>query len=275
MSTYLPRLLAGVALALTFWCLAGFGNSQDQAKEHKRFLPPEAYKALVTRTAMAIEKNLASPDDEDNLHRAQAMAALVAGYALCADKATGNTAGIQGSAWHLARIARDKSKVAEAHKLASGLAHLQGQAEANESVLGKCPEDLGDLMNLLKPKAKGGEGLAPELQSNARLKGALNGVEEKIRNLAMKKLTADRLSKETKELGLLGYKVAVLGELTFFYPAPRKGKGTQKDWEELSFQMRDASLDLAASAARKDVDATFKAADKLNSSCSQCHSLFR
>jgi hypothetical protein len=275
MRTYFFRFAGGAALALAMWCLAGSGDAQDKAGAHKRFLPPEAYQKLVTRTAKTIQSNLAKPDDEDNLHRAQALAALVAGYAHCAEEGPSKVAGVEGSAWHLCRIAMDKAKIAEAKKLAAGLAQLQGLAQANESLLGKCPEDLGDLMNLLKPKAKGGLGMAPELQSNARLKGALNGIEEKIRALAMKKSKDAQLGKESKELSLLAFELAVLGELTYRYPAPRKGKGQQKDWQELSFQMRDASLDLAAAAAKKDVDATYNAANKLNSSCSQCHSLFR
>jgi len=56
-------------------------------------------------------------------------------------------------------------------------------------------EEVMDLMIHYKTKTKGGEGIAPELQSNIRLKGTQNGIEEKIRALAMKKLMPAGLAK--------------------------------------------------------------------------------
>jgi len=269
----MPKLLAGTALALAISLLAGFGSAQDKQGTFKKFLPPEAYKELVTRAAKAIEANLAAPEDEDNLRRAQAHAAMIEGYALSAEQA--GTTGVRSAASELARLATNRSNLVRAKKLAADLAMLKGQPAAGDRIPSKYPEDIGDLMNLLKPKAKGGEGIAPALQSNIRLKGALNGIEEKIRALAKKKQTDDRAASEAQELTLLGYKMAVLGELTVFHAAPQKGKGTQKEWNELSFQMRDSSLDMAAAASKKDAEGTFNAANKLNSTCSQCHSLFR
>jgi len=266
-------LLAGATLALATWTLSGSGAAQEKQTTFKKFLPPKAYKELVTRAAQAIETNLAAAEDEDNLHRAQAYAAMIEGYALSAQQA--GTTGVRSAASELSRIAADKANLVQAKKLAAELALLKGQPAATERIPTKYPEDIGDLMNLLKPKAKGGEGIAASLQSNIRLKGALNGIEEKIRALAKKKQTDERAASEAPELTLLGYKLAVLAELTVFHAAPRKGKGTQKDWNELSFQMRDSSLDMAAAAAQKDADGTFNAANKLNSTCSQCHSLFR
>jgi len=69
--------------------------------------------------------------------------------------------------------------------------------------------------------------------------------------------------------------MAVLAEITALHPAPRKGKATQKDWNQLTLQMRDTSLAFAAAASKKDAESTFKMANKLNSICSQCHSDFR
>ena len=40
---------------------------------------------------------------------------------------------------------------------------------------------LAELMDHLRPKDKGGDGMHPDLQSNIRLKGALNSIEEKLR----------------------------------------------------------------------------------------------
>lgn len=274
MTTYMRTVPAGLALGFGLWCLAAFSKAQDDKGTFKKFLPPAAYKELVTRTAKAIEADLAAGKDEQ-LGRAQAQAVMILGYAMSVQPSAGSTAGIQGTASQLARIANDKTKLTQAKKLAADLARLHGEAEANEAVLGKYGS-LAELMNLLKPKGKGGEGLAPALQSNVRLKGALNGVEEKIRALAKKALAGDRIGTEAKELELLGYKLAVLGEITIFYSQDvKKGKGTVADWNRLSLAMRDESLNLAAAAAKKDAQATFKAANTLNTTCTDCHGLFR
>jgi hypothetical protein len=275
MRTHTRNWAAAAALALAFGFLGGAGDAQDNKATFKKFLPPEAYKELVTRTAKAIEANLAAPEDEDNLRRAQAQAIYIVAYAMSAKADVGNTPGVQGAAGQLARIGTDKSKLPQAKQLAADLATLHGQAQANDAVLGKY-SDLAELMNLLKPKGKGGEGLAPALQSNIRLKGALNGIEEKIRALAKKQLARDRIGTEAEALALLGYKLAVLGELTVLYQqGARKGKGTTNDWNRLCLAMRDESLDLAAAAAKKDAKATFEAATKLDSTCTECHNQFR
>src|SRR5262249_36090237 len=57
---------------------------------------------------------------------------------------------------------------------------------------------LREIMDILQPQKKGGDGIASELQVNIRLKGALNGIEEKVRNLASKKLTEPVLDKASK-----------------------------------------------------------------------------
>jgi hypothetical protein len=264
--------MAWAVLAAGLWCVGGTGAAQDGKATFKNFLPPEVYKELVTRTAKAIEADLAAGKELD---RAQARALMIMGYARSAQEGVAGTLEIEGAASKLARIVTKKGKLAEAKKVAAELAQLHGEALSAEAVLGVYG-DLAELMNLLKPKGKGGEGLAPALQSNARLKGALNGVEEKIRALAKKSLTSDRIGVESEELALLGYKLAVLGELTtVFTQDARKGKGTVADWNRLCLEMRDESLALAAAAARKDAQATFKAATRLNTTCSECHTMFR
>jgi hypothetical protein len=274
MTWYMRSVLAGTALALALGCLAGSTGAQDNQAAFKKFLPPGAYKELVTRTAKGIEADLAAGKD-DQLERAQAQAVLIVGYARSAEAAAGSSAGVEGTASQLARIVTDKAKLPQARKMAAELAQLHGETGASDGILGKL-SNIAELMNLLRPKGKGGEGLAAALQSNARLKGALNGVEEKIRALAKKALAGDRIGTESGELELLGYKLAVLGEITAVYkPDSKKGKGSAADWNRLSLAMRDESLHLAAAAGKKDAQATFKAANALNATCTDCHAAFR
>jgi hypothetical protein len=275
MRTHVRSLAAGTALAAALCFLAGPGEAQDGKAKFKAFLPAGAYKELVARSAKAIEANLAAPD-EDKLKRAQVYAAFIAGAALSAPESPAN---VERAALELAQFVTDKGKVDQAKVMAKVLPKWpeggRRGAKAQMDALGKYPEDISDLMDVFKTKGKGGEGIAPALQSNLRLKGALNGIEEKIRDLAKKKLTDAKVGNEAEELALLGYKTAVFGELTDLHTPPRKGKGAPKDWHELSERMRDAGVELAAAAAKKDADAIYKAASRLNTSCTECHSLFR
>jgi hypothetical protein len=275
MKTNAFKLAAGAMTAVSLWLVTGPGGAQGDKAAFKAFLPATAYKELVMRAAKSIEADLATAD-EDSLKRAQVNAVLIAGYALSAQDATG-AAGVEATAVDLAGIVTNKAKLDQAKKLAASLAALKGQPGGKASVeaLAKLPEDIGDLMNLMKTKGKGGEGIPPALQSNIRLKGTQNGIEEKVRELAKKKLAPARVGLEADELALLGYRLAVMAELTDLHPAPRKGGATPKDWHDLSAQMRDTGVELALAAGKKDAEAIFKVSGKLNSSCTQCHSLFR
>lgn len=139
----------------------------------------------------------------------------------------------------------------------------------------KSREDLGDMMNLLRTKAKGGEGTAPELQYNAKLKNQ-NGIEPLIGALASKALTDDNVGKTAKELELLAYRIAVMGSITHDNPpADRIAKDSVPGWQALSLQMRDAAVALAEGAHKKDAAAIQKASTRLESTCTQCHRDYR
>jgi len=132
------------------------------------------------------------------------------------------------------------------------------------------------LMEHYKTKGKGGEGVHPSLQSNIKLKGTQNGIEEKIRTLVLKKQTPAVLEKEADELALLASRAAAVGEVLYeLAPTKKVGKKDPAEWKQNSLAMRDAGIDLAEAARKKDAEAVFRAGNKLNSSCSQCHSTFR
>jgi len=186
---------------------------------------------------------------------------------------------MQHAALQVAKMLGDKGKIPEALKLAEALTSKlptprPGLVEANmKKVFGG---DVMALMDHLRPKAKGGDGIHQALQTSVPLKGALNGIEEKIRALAKKKMTDANMSKSAAEMVLLGYRLAVLAEVTDdFAPAMKSGKKDPKVWHELSVQMRDSALAMAAASRKKDAAAVFDAADKLSTACNQCHSVFR
>jgi hypothetical protein len=137
------------------------------------------------------------------------------------------------------------------------------------------PSDLADMMNLLRIKAKGGEGTAEALQYNAKLKN-LNNIEALIGALATKQLTDDNVAKTSKELELLAYRLAVMGSITHDNaPSDRVAKDQVVGWQKLSLDMRDASVALAQAASKKDAAGVQKASTRLEASCTQCHRDYR
>src|SRR5205814_8662965 len=133
------------------------------------------------------------------LKKAQFNALLIAAYTMSA-KDDGAGASLRTGALKLAKTIPQKGKLADARAQASMLLKAKvNPADKGEPGDWKAYlEDRADLMEHFKTKMKGGEGIAPALQSNIRLKGALNGIEEKLRALAMKKLTDAGAAKEAE-----------------------------------------------------------------------------
>jgi hypothetical protein len=135
-----------------------------------------------------------------------------------------------------------------------------------------------DIMSAMKRKGKGGDGIHPDLQTTARLAGASNGIEEKIKLLRLAKLTVPRMTKESKQLALMAYKIAGLAQLAREWSAkiPRRaGQKTRKDWQRWSNDMRDEALRLAAAAEGLNVNQVFAVAKKLDNTCVTCHKVFK
>ena len=275
MRQHAHRLVVGVAMVAAVGLLTGFGGAGEKGKVWKPFLSAEAYKELVKRAAKNAEEALASNPDEAAIKKAQFNALMIAGYTMSTKAApAGELAGTQAAALASAKLAGEKGKTAQARMYM--LALLKGVGKGG----GERPNftdpkpyvgDVAELMEHFRTKKKGGEGIPSALQSNARLKGALNGIEEKLRSLSMKKLSDARVEKEAKELALLGDRAAVVGELTYFY-APKK---KAKEWHDISLAMRDAGIALAEAARKKNAEAIERASNSLSSSCNQCHSAFR
>jgi hypothetical protein len=271
-------VLAGVVLGAACWLgirpgLAG----GDKAAVWKPILPAAVYKDLVAREAKILEDSLEGNPSEDKIARARLAALMIAGFSLSAEAGSPQAASVEQLAIRLAKMLAAKSKLAEARKLAATLATLPADATAKlqpVDMKALLPE-LEDVMNHMKPKAKKGDGLAPSLQTSIPLKGALNGIEEKLRALARKKPTAAAMAKSADDMVLFSYRLAVLGEVIHEYAPAQQGKKDPKVWRELSLEMRDASVELARASAKKDADAVLKASNRLNTSCSQCHSVFR
>jgi hypothetical protein len=243
-------------------------------------LPKEAYQELVKREAGLIRDILAGKPDADALRRASFGAVLIGAYAQSA-KETGPASknGTLAIALSLSSLIAkndlDGAK-AEAIQIVMGTEmkpgpDLTATFETQRKLLTKA-----DLMDHFNVKAKKGDGIHPDLQSNVRLKGALNGVEEKIRALTLKELTAAAMKKEAKELELMAYRCAVVGALTYCYsPATKVAAKDPAEWRKLSLQTRDSGRELAVAAAKSDAPGVLRASNALSTACSQCHVVFR
>ncbi len=271
-------VLGCLALLIGLGVLIVPGLAQN-GQGYAPLLPAEVYQELVSRATKSIQENLAGKPEDHQLKKGQLEAVLIAAYTLSSKPAdAGQAAALRHIALQLAAAAADESKLAEAKKLAAALA----QPKTDPATKAAGPADvvknaeLLDLMNLLRPKAKKGDGLHPDLQLNARLKGTQNGIEELIRALAAKKVPDATLAKGSAELALLGYRMAVLGALTHDYgPEKKEGNSDPAVWKKLSVDMRDAGVALAQAAQKKDADAVLKAGTALNTSCTKCHDVFR
>ncbi len=259
-------LQASLALGLSLWCVAGSGGADG---EHKPFIPTNAYKDLLAREVRILDQNLTGSPGDEQQTRAKLAAVLIARYAL--DAETKGTAPVEHAALKLAKMLGTKDKIGDARKLAASLPATKDGAGTLEPVDAKAYlGEVMDTMNLLRPKKKGGDGIHADLQTSGPLK-ALNGIEEKIRSLAKKKLSATALGKSANEMVLLGYRMAVLAEvINDFAPAAKT-----KEWRDLSHDMRTAGISLAHAAKKRDAAAIFAAGTRLDTTCNQCHTAFR
>lgn len=264
----LLALLAATALAAA----GGAGGPKDPA--WRPFLGTEEYRELKERSIQTIMKQIDLKSDSART-RMQTEAVILAGYTLAVREAPADAAALRQHALKLARAIIQKKG------LAPGLAQqLKGKLTFDKNVPGdfspkETLSDVSPLMDLLRNKSKGGEGLAPSLQYG-KLKN-LNGGEALIGALSSKKLTETNVKKMSRELELFADRVAVLGSLTHAYaPAMKSEKGgTRADWHAQSLAMRDAAIALAEAARKKDGAGIQTASQRLEQSCTLCHKKFQ
>ncbi len=261
-------LITVVALTTILVFFAGDGQAGKGDAAFKPILPEGAYAELTKRSIAAIEKT-AKSDAKDAAEKIEAEAAVLIGYTLSVKNAGADeVAKLRGAAVQAVQAARKRDL------------KMLGDFGKTIAAAPKAPAEVKDwktnllelqwMMENFRGKAKGGEGLHAELQYHPKLKN-LNGTEAFIGAIAGKKLSDENLDKIAKELPNFAYRVAVMGSITHEL-APAKDAGK---WREISNQMRDSSIALADAAQKKNGDGVFKAAQALESSCTQCHMVFK
>ena len=235
--------------------------ASDAGVEVAPILPADAYKELSERSIKAIEE-MAKANGPAAREKINVEAAILAAYTL-STKSAGDDAVAQLRGAALAAPKADLKALAAF----GNTIKAAPKAPANGKNL---KVELVDLMEIFRNKSKGGEGIHVDLQYQPKLKN-LNGIESLIGTLGAKKISDDNLAKISKELPNLAYRSAVVALLTGGL-APEKGAA---EWRDLSVKMRDASIAMAEAAQKKNADGVFKAAQALESTCTQCHSAFK
>lgn len=238
-------------------------GGEKKPTQWRLFIPAGTYEEITLRSLKTIEKAAVS-DDKAAAQRIEVEAAFLAGSTLSTSPGGGDYRAAAKYAADLARTGKFKTLANFSEKF-----HLI-QREGNVDDVTKITKNTELIMKTMFTKAKGGEGIHPDLQYLPKLKN-LNGIEALIGALANKKLSDENLEKVSKELPLLAYRVAVFGALTHEF-TPKKDV---EKWRDYSFTMRDASIALAEASSKKDAEGILKTALAIESSCIDCHSVFK
>jgi hypothetical protein len=156
-----------------------------------------------------------------------------------------------------------------------GDAVKKGDADATKKMAVKINgmkelEDLPDLMHLFKPRNKGGMGWGSKAGTNP----ATDGLEKKIQEYA-KNVKANEATDPNNEEA--GYWLSAMAEIVRLR-TPEKdmaGGKTKKAWNDFADATRAAADGFTKAAATKNAGAIKTAADKLNTTCLNCHSKFK
>jgi hypothetical protein len=169
----------------------------------------------------------------------------------------------------------DKTIKAELAKIAKALekGNKEEAAKLAQALVKKLDPDEGlhDVMHNFKPRSKKGWGVGSKPGV-----AVPDGIELKLLSLGRDAPSNATLKREREALEEMSYVVAAIGEVAYHFP-PKKdaGKKTKKEWLNLSREMRDSSLGLAAAVKAQGGGEVKAAASKLNNSCNNCHTVFK
>jgi hypothetical protein len=269
MSRILMFALASVSLLAALSTIGQGGDKKPAA--WKQFLPDPVYAELTKRSLHRIGQ--LAKDEKAPLTELRAEALIFAGYTL-STKQGPKLGALIDNAVLLADRAGTKGEAKSAREFGIDLA--KGRLSMVPPAAKKWPERIGnikDVMMVFAGKAKGGEGIPAELQYNPKLKNQ-NGGEALINALSDKKPSNASVAKMAKELELFAYRTAVIGALTLERGPAAKG-ADRKAWDEQAVIMRDAAIELAEAARKKDGAAIKEACGKLENSCVECHGSYK
>jgi hypothetical protein len=115
--------------------------------------------------------------------------------------------------------------------------------------------------------------LEPVMHMFSNEKGGGFGMEKALEDLGeAKTLDAGQL----EQAALLGQKVSMIARVVHDYaPTSDQGPKTKKSWNALATEMQTEAGDLAAAAQAKKGPEVAKLANKVSTTCTKCHDIFR
>ena len=163
-----------------------------------------------------------------------------------------------------------KKLAAEVNKIADMLEKGdKAGAEKAATALAKKLEDVIEVMDLFKPRNKGGIGVGKP--------GTVvpDGIEQFLLKIGRDTPTTKEM-KDPGALARMAYVTGAIAEVAHAKPPARDlGKKTKKAWMNYAVEFRESWQDMTTAAKSKSAAAVKAAAVKMNSSCANCHSVFK
>lgn len=133
--------------------------------------------------------------------------------------------------------------------------------------------ELDPVMHSFKPRARGGFGLGGKA---GLVPANQDGIEAFLPTLSKKGLAPADAGKLGDPILEMANRVLAIAEVSdHLWPESKESAKSKKKWLELNQMMKDGAKDLAEAVNSKNYAGVKKAAAKLNTSCSECHSSFR
>jgi len=133
--------------------------------------------------------------------------------------------------------------------------------------------ELDPVMHSFKPRARGGFGLGGKA---GLVPANQDGIEAFLPTLSKKGLAPADAGKLGDPILEMAIRVLAIAEVSdHLWPESKESAKSKKKWLELNQMMKDGAKDLADAVSSKNYAGVKKAAAKLNTSCSECHSSFR
>jgi hypothetical protein len=128
---------------------------------------------------------------------------------------------------------------------------------------------LEEVMNMFKPRAKGGLGFNPKDDAKK------DGIELKLQNIARTAPAKMDLQNQTADYNRMIEVIQAVAEVASYAPAPKGGKKGPKEWKQYSDELKKGLKELGDSVKSGDPAKVKAAANNVNSACNNCHTDFR
>lgn len=133
--------------------------------------------------------------------------------------------------------------------------------------------ELDPVMHSFKPRAKGGFGIGMKA---GLVPANQDGIEAYLPTLSKKGLSAADAGKLADPIIAMCNRVLAIAEVSdHLWPESKESSKSKKKWLDLNEIMKVGAKDLSEAVSTKNYAGVKKAASKLNSSCTDCHSVFR